>query len=265
MDKLSTIVLLAGYSNQSAQAITDALSGHVKSITKSVLDLRAMAHISLVSRLEDNRSLDTSSEFLELPKHEEIARVREELELSKKSMDQELESMRQAFDTAMVNNEKLARRLDAYKTQVTKLSEENERIRGDMQTEVRHAEKWRNRAGSAEAEKNQIQEALAGMEVLKDRYLESTRQARNEANSAIRELQALQRTHTETTALLEARIPKLTFARQFLTDSDSIPSEVTKLSLCNAPHEYQISKLRHELKYRDDQILQLQGQIQAKV
>jgi hypothetical protein len=69
------------------------------------------------------------------------------------------------------------------------------------------------------------------MEDMKDRYVEEARQARNEANSAIWELQALQRTHAETTALLEARTKELTVAQQFLTVADSIPgADVIKLA-----------------------------------
>ena len=69
------------------------------------------------------------------------------------------------------------------------------------------------------------------MEALKDKYLEAARQAQNEANSTMWELQALKQTHTETTALLEARTKELTLAQQFHTVADSIPcADVIKLT-----------------------------------
>jgi hypothetical protein len=72
------------------------------------------------------------------------------------------------------------------------------------------SDEWRDRAGACEAKKNQIEEQFVRMEKMQDQSMQAARQARNEANSAIWELQALQRTHAETTALLEARTMELT-------------------------------------------------------
>jgi hypothetical protein len=157
-------------------------------------------------------------------------------QFSRKSTDDvhEFDSMRQKYNDAMANNERMARHLDTCNARVAQLNGENDNLRRSWKAKVDYSDEWRNRACVREAEKDRIQEELDRMAKKKDHFVETARRARNEANSAIWDLADLQRTHAETTALLEARTKKLAAAHwQFVivTGTESISAgDVVKLT-----------------------------------